>query len=44
MNAREIAKLVAETLKNERETYMEWLENEDYEEIEDGIFGFLTEQ
>ena len=43
MNAREIAKLVTEALKDEREDYMEWLENEEYEEIEDGIFGFLTE-
>lgn len=44
MNAREIAKLVTEALGNERETYLEWLENEEYEEIEDAIFGFLTEE
>ncbi len=42
MNAREIAKLVTEALEFERETYLEWLENEEYEAIEDEIFEFLT--
>ena len=44
MSAREIAIMIAEMLRDERETFLELLEGEDYEEIEDEIFYFLTEE
>lgn len=44
MNAREIANRIAEILESERETYLELLENEEYEELEDQIFHDLIEE
>ena len=42
MNCREIAKMITEALKSERESYLELLENEDYEEIEDELCEWLA--
>lgn len=42
MNAREIAKMVVEALESERESYLEWLENEEYDMIEDELMEYLT--
>lgn len=44
MSAREIATMITEMLQAEREKFLELLEGEDYEEIEDEIFYFLTEE
>lgn len=42
MNAREIAKMIVEALESEREYYLEWLQNEEYEQIEDELTEYLT--
>lgn len=42
MNAREIAKMIVEALGSEREYYLERLENEEYDEIEDELTEYLT--
>lgn len=42
MNAREMAKMIAEALESERESYLEWLENEEYDMIEDELAEYLT--
>lgn len=42
MNVREIAKMIVEALESEREYYLEWLENEEYDMIEDELTEYLT--
>lgn len=42
MSAREIAKMVVEALESEREFYLEWLRNEEYEQIEDELTEHLA--
>ena len=42
MSARELASMVTEALRNGRKTFLEWLENEDYAEIEDEICEWLS--
>lgn len=42
MNAREIAKMIVEALESEREYYLEWLENEEYDMIEDELTEYIT--
>jgi hypothetical protein len=42
MSAREIAKMIVEALESEREYYLEWLQNEDYDQIEDELTEYLT--
>lgn len=37
MSARELAHMVAEILRAEKETYMEWMENEEWDELEDEL-------
>ncbi len=44
MNAREIAVMITEMLQEEKETFLELLEDEDFGEIEEEIFCFLTEE
>lgn len=42
MSAREIAKMIVEALESERDFYLEWLENEDYAQIEDEMTEYFT--
>lgn len=42
MSARQIAKMIVEALESEREYYLEWLQNEDYDQIEDELTEYLT--
>ncbi len=42
MSAREIAKMVVEALESERDFYLEWLQNGDYDQIEDELTEYLT--
>ncbi len=42
MSAREIAKMVVEVLESEREFYLEWLQNEEYEQIEEELTEYLA--
>lgn len=42
MSAREIAKMVVEVLESEREFYLEWLQNEEYGQIEDELTEHLA--
>lgn len=42
MSAREIAKMVVEALESEREFYLEWLQNEEYEQIEEELTEYLA--
>lgn len=42
MSAREIVRMVAVALEAERESYLEWLQNEDYAQIEDKLLEFFT--
>ncbi|WP_285823943.1 hypothetical protein [Schaedlerella arabinosiphila] len=42
MSARKIAKMIVEALKNERECYLDWLQTEDYGQIEDELTEYLT--
>lgn len=44
MSAREIAKMIVEALENERECYLEWLQNEEYDQIADELTEYLTEE
>lgn len=44
MEAREIAELAVAALKYAPETYLELLQNEDYEEIEYQITEFISEE
>lgn len=44
MSVREIANLAVEALKYDRETYMELLQNENYEEITYLIAEFLVQE
>lgn len=44
MSAREIAKMIVEALKGEREYYLEWLQNEEYDQIADELTEYLTEE
>lgn len=44
MSAREIAKMIVEAMKSEREYYLEWLKNEEYGQIEDELTEYLTEE
>ena len=37
MSVRELAHIVAEILRAEKETYMEWMENEEGDELEDEL-------
>ncbi len=37
MSARELARMVAEILRAEKETYMEWMEKEEWDELEDEL-------
>ena len=43
MNSREIAVTMTEMLRNEKEIFLELLEEDDYEGIEEQIFLDLTE-
>ncbi len=42
MNCREIAKMIVEALEGERESYLEWLQNEEYDQIEDELTEYLS--
>lgn len=42
MSAREIVKMIVEALQSEREYYLEWLQSEDYDQIEDELTEYLT--
>ena len=42
MSAREIAKMIVEAMESEREYYLEWLQNEEYDQIEDELTEYLT--
>ena len=42
MSSREIARMIVEALESERETYLELLENENYQEIEDELCEWLS--
>lgn len=42
MSARELAHMVVEILRAEKETYMEWMENEEWDEFEDELYEGLT--
>ncbi len=44
MSAREIAKMIVEAMESEREYYLEWLQNEEYDQIEDELTEYLTEE
>lgn len=44
MSAREIAKMIVESLAGEREYYLEWLQNEEYDQIEEELAEYLTEE
>ena len=43
MNAREIASTITEMIRNEKDIFLELLEEDDYEGIEEQIFLDLTE-
>lgn len=42
MSAREIAKMIVEALESERDFYLEWLKNEEYDQIEDELAEYLA--
>lgn len=42
MSAREIVNMIVESLQSEREYYLEWLQNEDYDQIADELTEYLT--
>ena len=42
MDAREIARMVVEALESERDSYLEWLEEGDYDQIEDELAEYLS--
>lgn len=42
MSAREIAKMIVKVLESEREYYLEWLQNGEYDQIEDELTEYLT--
>lgn len=42
MNAREIARMVAEALESERDFYLEWLQDGEYGQIEDELTAYLA--
>ena len=42
MSAREIVNMIIEALRSEREYYLEWLQNEDYEQIADELTEYIT--
>ncbi len=42
MSAREIAKMIVEVMESEREYYLEWLQNGEYDQIEDELTEYLT--
>lgn len=42
MSAREIVKMIVEALESGRDSYLEWLQNEDYDQIEDELTEYLS--
>lgn len=44
MSAREIVKMIVVALQNEREYYLELLQNEEYDQMEDELTEYLTEE
>lgn len=44
MSAREIVKMIVVALQSEREYYLERLQNEEYDQIEDELTEYLTEE
>lgn len=42
MSAREIAKMIVEAMEAEREYYLERLQNEEYDQIEDELTEYLA--
>lgn len=42
MSAREIAKMIVEALESEKEYYLEWLQNGEYDQIEDELTEYLA--
>lgn len=43
MNARDFAKIVTEMLMTEKDDFKEWLQNEEWQAIEDEIYEYASQ-